>query len=161
MKSLLFTMLALVLALSLSVTAMASTDIDQDALNKNAETTVEFQVAPTYTVTIPKSVTLDKDLTDGTYKQQAAISADNVRLLEGQTIKVTLASDFTMNADSTTWAYTVKVGGSDTLIENGDTVATFETNPDRQSVTLHFAAENPTYAGDYADIVIFTLSVEP
>ena len=113
-------------------------------------------------MTIPATVTLAKDMATGSYKQDATITAENVRLLENQTITVALASDFklTTGAAGATYElpYTVKVGTSDTAITTGDTVATFTTNTSSQSSTLHFAADNPTYAGVYSDTVTFTIS---
>lgn len=161
MKKLLSFTLALVMVLSLSVTVFAGT-VDQDSSPKTADTSVTFDVDPTYTVTIPATVTLAK-AADGSYKQDADITAENVRLLEGQTITVTLAGDFklTTGAVGATYElpYTVKVGTSDTAIATGDIVATFNTDTNSQSGTLHFAAENPTYAGNYSDTVTFTIAV--
>ena len=39
--------------------------------------------------------------------------------------------------------------------------ADFETKTGEQKVTLHFAANNPPYAGDYSDTVMFNLAVFP
>lgn len=161
MKKLLSIALTLVMVLSLSVTAFAA-DITQDSNPKTADTNVTFNVDPTYTVTIPATVTLAKDQDAGNYKQDATITASDVRLLEGQTITVKLASDFQLDtAASATYKlpYTVKVGDSETAIATGDTVATFNTDTNSQSSTLHFAADNPTYAGNYSDTVTFTIAV--
>lgn len=158
MKKLLTILLALVMVLSLSVTAFAA-DINQDSDPKAGNTTVTFNVDPTYTVTIPATVTLAKDEESGSYKQDATITATDVRLKEGETIKVTIASDFTLTAGTTDWPYTVKVGTSDTAIATDAIVATFTTNPAEQTSVLHFAAENPTYAGNYSDTVTFTIAV--
>ena len=164
MKKLLTIMLALVIVLPLSVTAFAAegdnTFGPSDSTGKNI--TVTFNVDPTYTVTIPATVTLAK-AADGSYKQDATITATDVRLEEGKTIVVTLASDFklTTGASGATYElpYTVTVGDDTTAIATGDTVATFTTNTNEQTNTLHFAAGNPTYAGDYSDTVTFTISV--
>lgn len=162
MKKLLTIMLALVMVLSLSVDAF-SAGITQDSNTKTADTSVTFNVDPTYTVTVPATVTLAK-AADGSYKQDATITATDVRLLEDQTITVTLASDFKLitGAAGATYEldYKVTVGDSSTAIATGDTVATFTTDTNSQSSTLHFAAENPTYAGEYSDTVTFTISVE-
>ncbi|MGN1473481.1 MAG: hypothetical protein ACI4WZ_05355 [Eubacteriales bacterium] len=162
MKKLLTLALALTMALSLSVTAFAA-DITQDSDPKTAYTSVTFNVDPTYTVTIPATVTLAK-AEDGSYKQDVTITAADVRLEEGKTIKVTLASDFklTTGAAGATYElnYTVTVGDSATAIATGDTVATFTTDTNSQSSILHFAADNPTYAGEYKDTVTFTIVVE-
>lgn len=165
MKKLFTFALALVLVLSLSVTAFAAdTTIDQDTTDKTGSTTVEFSVAPTYTVTIPATVELSKTGTGTiTYEQDADITASaGVRLLKGQQIQVTLVSDFNLEtAADTTYQlpYTVKVGDSATAIVSGAVVAAFGTSTEAQTSTLHFAADNPTYAGDYSDTVIFTISV--
>lgn len=162
MKKLLTIMLALVMVLSLSVAAF-SAGITQDSNTKTADTSVTFNVDPTYTVTVPATVTLAK-AADGSYKQDATITATDVRLLEDQTITVTLASDFKLITDAAGATYEldykVTVGDSSTAIATGDTVATFTTDTNSQSSTLHFAAENPTYAGEYSDTVTFTISVE-
>lgn len=159
MKKLLTIMLALVMVLSLSVTAFAADNTFSPSDNSDKATTVTFNVDPTYTVTIPATITLAKDEESGSYKQDATITATGVRLLEGKVINVTLAGDFTLTAGTTNWSYTVKVGASDTAIANGDTVATFETKTAVQTSVLHFAADDPTYAGDYSDTVTFTIAV--
>lgn len=170
MKKLFSIMLALTLALSLSATAFAeeSTRIqpgsDGSPTPPSASADVTLNVAPAYLITIPGDVTLMEDEETGTYKQDAKVIAEaGVRLLEGQTIQVSLSAGgedgFVLITDEgTTLDYTVKVGDSDTAIASGDTVATFDTSTDKQSVTLHFEAENPTYAGDYSDTVTFTIS---
>lgn len=169
MKKIITFVLSMTAALSLSLTAFAAAESDpantfgpDDKAGK--ETTVNFSVAPTYTVTIPAKVTLAKDASDGNYRQDAVIKAENVRLLENKKVKVTLAGDFRLttgeNGTSYELPYTVKVGDSNTAIQTGDIVATFGTSTTDQTSTLHFAADNPTYAGEYTDTVTFTISVE-
>lgn len=169
MKKLLTVVLTLAMMLSLSVTAFAAdTVVGPDGSGNpdpaTGNTAVSFEVAPTYTVTIPATVELVKTGTDTiTYEKAMDITAAaGVRLLEGQSIQVTLASDFTLKTEaSATYQlpYTVKVGTSTTAINTGDVVATFGTSREAQTSTLHFAANNPTYAGDYSDTVTFTISV--
>lgn len=160
MKKLLTIMLALVMVLSLSVTAFAADNsINQGSANQAGNTTVTFNVDPTYTVTIPATVTLAKDEESGSYKQDATITATGVRLLEGKVINVTLSGDFTLTAGTTDWAYTVTVGSDPDPIATDAIVATFDTDPAEQTSVLHFAAENPTYAGNYSDTVTFTIAV--
>lgn len=162
MKKMISTMLALVLVLSLSVTAFAAEIKPGDGNNPNPDstnTTVSLDVAPTYTVTIPSTVALTEN--GGTYKQDATITAAaGVRLEEGKAIKVKLVSDFQLASGSTTWPYTVKIGSDTAEITSDAVVATFETKAEEQSVTLHFEAGTPTFAGNYSDTVTFNISVE-
>ena len=154
MKKLLSLVLAMALALSLSVTAFAADttiepDTNGDPNPSTADTSVEFNVAPTYTVTIPTGVELSKKEVDGTvtYEQNANITASaGVRLLNGQTIQVTLSAGVTVN-------------GSNEPINSDDIVATFSTSATKQKSALHFAANDPTYAGDYSDTVVFTIAI--
>lgn len=170
MKKLLSLVLALALSLSLSVTAFAEDHtVDQNTtLPATKDTTVEFNVDPAYTITIPDKVELDKktDTETGTvtYKQDAKITASaGVRLLNGQRIRVTLSAGeegFVLTSkESATLPYTVTVGSDTTAITSGDTVATFDTSLTAQESTLHFAANDPTYAGQYSDTVTFTISI--
>lgn len=152
--------LALALCASMTFPAFAA-DITQDSEPTSGSTTVAFHVAPTYTVTIPDAVTLERKVAqDGTatYEQQAEVTATNVRLNEGNAIQVTLASDFTLSDGATNWTYAVTVGDSSTPVKSNAVVATFGSDPRAQSVTLHFAAADPTYAGRYTDTVTFTVS---
>ena len=172
MKKLLSIALALVLVMSLSVNVFADSTIEPDDNgNPNpgtASTAVEFSVKPTYTVTIPTKVELDKKTDTGTgavtYEQDENITASaGVRLLNGQSIQVKLSAGdgedkFVLTSgESATLDYTVTV--NNTEIENNGVVATFETGQTAQTSTLHFAANDPTYAGDYSDTVVFTIAI--
>ena len=168
MKKLLSLVLALALALSLSVTAFAEDHtIDQNTtLPATKDTTVEFNVAPTYTITIPGTVELDKKTGTGTvtYDKDETITASaGVRLLNGQSIQVTLSAGtdgFVLTTDQNAeLEYTVTVNNEE--IQNGGTVATFGTSTDTQTSTLHFAADDPEFAGQYSDTVTFTISIVP
>lgn len=166
MKKLLSMPLALTLVLAASTSVFAA-DINQNSTQQKADTTVTFKVDPVYTVTIPANVTLDqKTGTDGTitYEKDLTVSASDVRLLEGKKVQVTLESSFKLTTGEQgaqyELPYTVKVGTSGSAITNGDVVADFTTlDSDKWSSTLHFAAENPTYAGDYKDTVTFNIAV--
>lgn len=161
MKKLFEAILALCLLAAFSVTAFASS---APANENEKTTTVTFNVDPTYTVTIPGTIELKKDTESGKYQGKAEIYAENVRLLEGKQIKVTVSGDFALSTGAKgaeyKLPYTVKVDASDTAITSGAIVATFITMTDKQSVKLHFEADNPTYAGTYTDTVTFTISVE-
>lgn len=174
MKKIFAIVLTLALALSLSVTAFATEedhtiepDTDGSPNPSAATTSVTFGVDPTYTITIPATVKLTKNAANGTvtYEQDATITASGgVRLLNDQTIRVTLSAGenetaFVLNTkQGATLNYTVKVGNTE--IKNGDTVATFGTSLEEQTSTLHFAAADPTFAGEYSDNVVFTISIQ-
>ena len=126
----------------------------------NRIVTIEYISAPTYTVTIPETVTLG-----GT----AVISAENVRVAKGSQVEVALTKTsgtdnaFTLtSSEGVEIAYTVQKDGAN--IQMGDTV--LMVNPetaDSGSATLSFVApayENITYAGSYTGSVTFTVSVK-
>lgn len=167
MKKLLTGALALIMCCTMALPAFADTVIVPDK-NGNptpgkGATDVSFNVDPTYTITIPGTVELEKVEQDGavTYEKDMDVTASaGVRLKEGQTIQVTIDSDFTLEVGTgTTYIlpYTVTVGQEQ--IANEDVVATFGTSNIEQTSTLHFAAGNPTYAGEYEDTVTFNIRV--
>lgn len=158
MKKFLTCVLVTLMVLSLSGVVFAA-EIDEGSADPSGSTSVTFQVDPTYTVTIPATVTLEKDAETGNYKQDATITATDVRLEEGKVIVVTLSGDFVLTAGKAELPYTVTVGENSTAVVDGTVVATFVTSTEAQSVTLHFAANNPTYAGNYSDTVTFTIAV--
>lgn len=161
MKKFLASVLALAICCAMAVPAFAEdTTINQDSQNKTAKTNVSFNVDPAYTVTIPETVELSRVENGGTvtYESDDNITAvAGVRLLEGQKIQVTVNSDFTLTANNTDLAYTISVN-NDQIANNG-VVAEFGTSTQAQSSTMHFAAADPEYAGNYSDTVTFTLGV--
>lgn len=171
MKKLLCFTLTALLAAALAVPAFAD---DTKTLNgsKLSDTTeVKFSVQPTYTVTIPATVELGKvTAQDGTvtYEKDLTLTAGNVRLNENEKLKVSLTSDYKLSVNSAALTYelpyTVKAtttnpNTSKDVTTTDTEVATFGTNTTDQTVTLHFAAQNPTYAGDYKDTVTFNLAM--
>ena len=179
MKKLLCFTLSAVLAAALAVPAFADTsvpptsapqtNVTQSSTDQKAETTVQFTITPAYTVTIPGTVELTKQ-TDAdtkiiTYEKDFNITAADVRLNEGKTLRISLASDYTLESGTTKLAYTVtaKQGtAAAKAVNSKDPVcADFETKTGEQKATLHFAASNPPYAGDYKDTVMFNLAVYP
>ena len=143
------------------ITAFAA-DIDQDTTPPTGTTSVTMSVAPSYTVTIPESVVLNEQQ-DGTYSNDAVITATNIRLNNNKVVSVTMDSDFLLeNAQgAAALPYTLTINDAEKA--SGDTVATFATDADltlvQQSDTLHFAADVPTFAGDYSDTVTFNIAV--
>lgn len=165
MKKIITLALVSALALTASITAFA-TDITPDTpAPKEADTNVIFDVAPTYTITIPSEITLEQKTENGvtTYEKVLEITADSVKLPKTKQIAVTMTGDFKFTADDTdqsTVDYTVTVGNSIAAIANGDRVATFSTNTAQQSSKLNFKANEPEYAGKYEDTVTFNIAIE-
>lgn len=102
MKKLLCFTLSAVLAAALAVPAFADTSVprpvppDQchpEQHRSKAETTVQFKIDPAYTVTIPGTVELkkkDADTKKITYEKDFNITATDVRLNEGKTLRISL-----------------------------------------------------------------------
>lgn len=148
MKKLLAIILAALMIAACSVTAFAADT-----------TTVTYEVQPTYTVSIPASVTL------GDAAVTADVTASDMILESGKKIKVELtsasntASGSTFNAKNGDSTVTYTITG-DKAIAVGDTVATFTANG---SKTLTFSAADKsaaTVAGAHTETLTFTVSVE-
>ena len=155
MKKLFALILAVVMIATMSTTAFA-------ANTEGGSTQVSFNVDPTYTVTIPATVELQKVEDNGTvtYENDYTLTAQaGVRLKKGEYIEVTVASDFKMTTtEGATLAYAITAEGA--AVANNGVVAEFETNKSAQSTTIHIAANDPDYAGEYKDTVTFTLEVK-
>ena len=155
MKKLFALILAIALMATMSITAFA-------ANTTGGSTEVSFNVDPTYTITIPATVELNKVETEGvvTYENDYTITAEaGVRLKKNEYIEVTVASDFEMTTtEGATLAYTITA--EDAAVANNGVVATFGTDKNAQSTTIHIAANDPDYAGEYKDTVTFTLTVK-
>ena len=150
-------------ALILTVAMLATISVTTFAVNTTGGSTeVSFNVDPTYTVTIPATVELNKVDTEGvvTYENDYILTASaGVRLKKGEYIEVTVASDFEMTTtEGATLAYSITAGGN--AVANNGVVAEFATDKNAQSTTIHIAANDPDYAGEYKDTVTFTLEVK-
>lgn len=159
MKKIIVSALALALCCSITATVYAA-EINEGSETKTADTAVTLSVDPAYTVTIPATVELDKvEGTTVTYEKDMTVSAAaGARLLNGETISVSLSGDFTMeSAEGAVLPYVVSTGSG--KIASGDVVASFGTSKEAQSATLHLSAEDPEFAGSYSDTVTFTLSI--
>ncbi len=161
MKKLFAVILAVALMATMSVTAFAA-EIGPGANASQGSTEVSFNVDPTYTVTIPATVELNKVDTEGvvTYENDYTLTAEaGVRLKKNEYIEVTVASDFEMiTTEGATLDYTITTGGN-AVTDNG-VVAEFDTDKSAQTATIHIAADDPDYAGEYKDTVTFTLEVK-
>ncbi|MBR1382611.1 MAG: hypothetical protein IJ555_02180 [Ruminococcus sp.] len=154
------------------MSAFADTTINPDPDNMpspkpgTAGTMVEFSVDPTYTVTIPSTVTLEKG-EDDIYTKSDLIKAEGVKLEEGKKIVVTLTSASKFNLAHTgegeyKLPYTAEtVAFGKVNKETGGKVAEFVTSTDEQKVDITFTTDEiPKYAGAYSDPVVFGISVE-
>ena len=155
MKKLFALILAVVMIATMSTTAFA-------ANTTGGSTEVSFNVDPTYTVTIPATVELNKVEDNGTvtYENDYTIEAvAGVRLKKGEYIEVTVASDFKMTTtEGATLDYTITAENA--AVATGGVVAEFATDKAEQTATIHIAANDPDFAGEYKDTVTFTLTVK-
>ena len=161
MKKLFALILTVAMLATMSVTAFAA-EIGPGANASQGSTEVSFNVDPTYTVTIPATVELQKVEDNGTvtYENDYTIGANaGVRLKKNEYIEVTVASDFEMTTtEGATLAYTITA--EDAAVATGGVVAEFATDKAEQIATIHIAANDPDYAGEYKDTVVFTLTVK-
>ena len=145
-------------AILLAVALMATMSITTFAAENTTE--VSFEVQPTYTITIPTTVSLEKKVVEGvtTYENDYTITAEaGVRLKKGETIEVTVASDYKMETtEGAELTYTITKDGK--ALENA-VVAVFGTDKAAQTSTIHIAAQDPDFAGNYKDTVTFTIAV--
>ena len=149
-------------ALILTVVMLATMAVPAFAANTTGGSAeIGFAVDPTYIVTIPATVTLDKKDAEGviTSENDYTLTAEaGLRLKKGEYIEVTVATDNEMTtAEGATLAYAITKDGN--ALEN-DVVATFTTDKAEQTATIHIAANDPDFAGDYKDTVTFTLTVK-
>ena len=155
MKKLFALILTVAMIATMSTTAFA-------ANTTGGSTEVSFNVDPTYTVTIPATVELQKVEDNGTvtYENDYTLTAQaGVRLKKGEYIEVTVASDFEMTTtQGATLDYTITAENA--AVANNGVVAEFATDKAEQTATIHIAANDPDYAGEYKDTVTFTLEVK-
>ncbi len=161
MKKLFALILTVAMLATMSVTAFAA-EIGTETNASQGSTEVSFNVDPTYTVTIPATVALNKAEDNGTvtYENDYTLTAQaGVRLKKGEYIEVTVTSDFTMETDEgAVLAYSITAGGN--AVANNGVVAEFDTDKAEQTATIHIAANDPDYAGEYKDTVTFTVAVK-
>ena len=155
MKKLFALILAVVMIATMSTTAFA-------ANTEGGSTELSFNVDPTYTVTIPATVELERQEDNGTvtYENDYTLTAQaGVRLKKGEYIEVTVASDFEMTTtEGATLDYTITAENA--AVANNGVVAEFATDKAEQTATIHIAANDPDFAGEYKDTVTFTLTVK-
>lgn len=164
MKKLLTLLLAAALATAAATTAFADDTTIGPGTNGNPtpatkDTTVTYTVQPSYTVTIPASVTM---------LSTAIVRAGDVTLPKGQAVKVKLtdAKGFKVKSqEGAELSYAVfqeTVNGSK-LVKLNDTVLSVasDATDKKGEALLTFAFENKaTYSGTYTGTLTFTVSVE-
>jgi len=114
---------------------------------------ITHDIAPTFTVIIPATVTLG---------EAATISAENVVLAHGEQVEVSLANANGFKVKSEQGAVlTYTVTKDETAVNEGDTVLTVNpTSGKTGETTLKFVAPGAAqFAGDYTGTVTFTISV--
>lgn len=170
MKKYLSLVLILTLALFLSATAFAvDNTIKEDSDTRNADTRVNYNVAPTFTVTIPAIVTLGPNEDDVV---PVSVKAENVCVEKGMQVVVRLTGTsgtdnaFTVaTAQEAELKYCVKSGGNNInvgdivlAVDPGNTTADTVANG---TASLMFVLDDTIkYAGAYTGTVTFTVSVE-
>ena len=154
MKKLLTLLLTAALATAAATTAFADTIVNP----VDGQMKVTYTVNPSYTVTIPASVTLG---------QKATVSASNVKIGKNQHLNVKLTGTsgannaFTVKAGDEVLTYTVKKGSADININSEVLSVNTLTTGDALTAQLSFdASTSATYAGTYTGTVTFTVSVE-
>ena len=161
MKKLFALILTVAMLATMSVTAFAA-EIGPGANASQGSTEVSFNVDHTYTVTIPATVELQRKDTEGviTYENDYTLTAEaGVRLKKNEYIEVTVASDFEMTTtEGATLDYGITAAGAP--VANNGVVAEFDTDKSQQTATIHIAANDPDYAGEYKDTVTFTIAVK-
>ena len=116
---------------------------------------ITHDIDPTFTVTIPATVTLG---------ETATISAENVVLAHGEQVEVSLvnANGFKVKTEQGI-VLTYTVTKDETAVNEGDIVLTVNTTSGKTGeTTLKFVAPGTVqFAGNYTGTVIFHIAVKP
>lgn len=154
MKKFTAILLTLVLTLSLSATAFA-TEINQaDGSPKDTEVTVKTSIDPTYTVTIPADTTVDFNATSTSF---GAVQLDAAQIDPGYVVRVALDVSGTLkNAKDSSKTIPYTVNDESAAFVSADYTAAGQSTPLTIDITQD--AWNAAYAGDYSDVMTFTVS---
>ena len=122
-------------------------------------TTITYTVNPTYTVTIPETVTIGAEGTEKT------VSAENVVVEKGKYVSVSLAdnNNFTVSTpEGATLDYIVTANG-ETVAAGGEILAVNPANGKTGSASVTFDIDENAvkYAGTYTGTATFTIAVKP
>ena len=148
MKKLTAFSLALALCAALSTPALAADD------DRKVEITTHID--PTYTVSIPKDMTVKFNATDTEF---GAITLSAAQLDPGKVVNVALNASGTLKNkvdENKTIAYTILNGKTEFAS------AKYTTAGSNTALTIHIDQDawNKAYAGSYTDTVTFTISYE-
>ena len=161
MKKLLTLALVGAMLTATGVTAFAA-PITADSDPKTGGTTVNYQVAPVYTVVIPDTVTLGNTKVTEQIKIYGETANDNVVIGKKQKVNVALtasANDFKVKtADGNEVAYTVN---DKNTVDDLTTVAACTATDGKKDTNITFTKTGTAaYAGTYTDTLTFTVSLE-
>ena len=142
------------------ITAFAA-PITANSNPKTGGTTVNYQVAPVYTVVIPDTVTLGNTKVTEQIKIYGADENSNVVIGKKQKVNVALtasANGFNVKtADGDTVAYTVN---DKNAVDNLTTVAECTAAEGKKNTDITFTKTGTAaYAGTYTDTLTFTVSL--
>ena len=143
------------------ITAFAA-PVTADSDPKTGGTTVNYQVAPVYTVVIPETVTLGNTAVTEQINIYGATADDNVVIGKTQKVNVALtasANDFKVKtADGDEVAYTVN---DKNAVADLTTVAECTAAEGKKNTDITFTKTGTAaYAGTYTDTLTFTIGVE-
>ena len=165
MKKLVTLLLTAALAIAAATTAFATeAGTTTPGTNNNSNQAgdhgvhVEYTVAPSYSVSIPASVTLDSKTKSNT----ATVSVQNVTVAYGKKVKVALnKGTFDVTTDEgATLPCKVTKGTNKTPVNDNGTVLEVAPASKSGSDTLTFAITDPVvYSGTYKGTVTFEVSV--
>ena len=157
MKKLVSVVSAAALIAAAASMSVSATEVNPGNVNTPVSTTVTLNLDSMYTVTIPASVNLTETAAgSGIYSGSDTIAASDVRIPNGQKIKVTVNSDFELAAGTATLTYKMTANGTE--VADGGIAAEFTED---DSVALGFETTSALqYSGNYSDTMTFNISVE-
>ncbi len=163
MKKLLSVIISAAIVLMISITSFAAENptITQDNTEKKTSITVDYDMAESYTVTIPASI----EFTDDEKNIERPLQIENIMLNEGTVLNVNVSSlnGFKMRNGDAEIDYEMMVNTHNITEGNNQNVLTVKAGEHSCWAILHFATqlseEKALYAGNYSDTLTFTVSV--
>lgn len=155
-------LVALTLGMPTNSLAAEGATITQDSQDKSGKINVDYNMEESYTVIFPASVTF----TDMEKTVDRGLQASNVVLNEGSSLNVNVASlnNFKMRNGDGYIDYKLLVNTHAAPEENNYTILTVEAGEGTGLAIISFTTElekkNALYAGNYTDILTFTVSID-